>query len=578
MASQSTYEYYKRDLTKIPPLRAIAETLVNDKRVREVSAAEAYELALKQWDVQETDLEIYPKAAARLGLPKGAKVLNHCHGKIVGRTAQARRFFNKLNGSEKNKVLGDLREAISDLQKRPLIKAQGIVGLDSDLMIRATIVGSEDDAMNIFNWLSNFTPFDELATEYAKSALLPIQDIIIIGDNEWRNPDPYYHNQGFPQLALVDETANVIYNFGMRYFGERKKGTLTLAWTSGIRVGMAACHGGIKEIDFSQCADNAVKTKGKRSIAFFGLSGTGKSSHSNSHDNGGTLPAGFKKVVLHDDAFQIDIENKVCRVWEPTLFDKTDSRPLRHQDWEYMITIMNHAMLEVNGKKLPLGQDVRNGNGRALIDRDLLGAYVNRCTFPNIMVWLTKDTTLPPIMRFTDVNMAVAMGAALVTKRNVAENVSEEELKKLVFIPFANPFRVYELWKDVEAFTKVFENGAVGYMFNSAGMWQESDEKVSKIPLQTSLTLQTALLLDQLEWEAWPTVPGAQIPTKASVDTILPGFYDTYNPANVQNKAEYVKTMKDRFQQRIDFLKTTDLQEKPKMLDALVKSLKVKAK
>ncbi|SMF02167.1 phosphoenolpyruvate carboxykinase (ATP) [Desulfovibrio gilichinskyi] len=577
MASQSTYEFYKEDLSKIPPLRAIAETLVNDKRVRKVNAAEAYLLAKTQWDVMDTDQEIYPEAAKRLGLPKGATVLNNCQGKIVGRTGQARRFYSKLNGPDQRKVLGDLREAISDMQKRPLIKAEAIIGLDKDLMIRATIVGGEDDAANIFNWLVNFTPYEELAAEYEKSAKLPIQDIIIIGDNVWRNDDPFYHNQGFPQLALVDEECNVIYNFGMRYFGERKKGTLTLAWTSGIRVGMAACHGGIKELDFSKCADENAKKIGQRSIAFFGLSGTGKSSHTNSHDNGGTLPEGFAKKVLHDDAFQIDIKNRVCRAWEPTLFDKTDSRPLGHPDWKYMVSVMNHATINVDGKILPLGQDLRNPNGRALIDRDVLGNYVNRCKFPEVLCWLMKDTCLPPIIRFTDTYLAVAMGAALMTKRNLAENVSEEELKKLVFVPYANPFRVYELWKDVEAFANVFENGATGYSFNSVGFWKSSDVNLHAIPLKTSLTLQSLILLDKLEWEDWSLLPGAQLPKRNCIEKILPGFYDTYNPQNTDNQSEYIQTLKDRFAQRRHFLEETeDLNCKPEILAKLTKVLRIK--
>jgi len=577
MASQSTYDYYKQDLSKIPPLRAVAETLLLDKRIRTVSPAEAYELARRQWDVQETDLEIYPPAAARLGLPKGATVLNNNQGKIIGRTARARRFYNKLGEGDRGKVLADLREAISDLQKRPLIKAHGIVGLDPALMIKATIIGAEDDAINIFNWLANFTPYEELREQYENSPKLPIQDILVIGDNEWHNPDPFYHCEGFPQLALVDEQANVIYNFGMRYFGERKKGTLTLAWTSGIRVGMAACHGGIKEFDFSACPDPAARKAGKRSIAFFGLSGTGKSSHTNSHDNGGTLPAGVDKVVLHDDAFQIDVEQKLCRVWEPTLFDKTDSRPLDHPDWRYIIAVQNHACIEVEGKVLPLGQDVRNPNGRALLDRDLLGAYVNRCAFPSLMVWLMKDTCLPPAIRFSNVNLAVAMGASLMTKRNRAENVNEKELNKLVFVPYANPFRVYELWKDVEAFTKVFQAGASGFSFNSSGFWRSSDTDVVKIPLQASLTLQTALLLDQLQWEDWGLLPGAQLPTRDSLEKILPGFYDTYNPANVLNHMDYLAQLYNRFQQRRDFLQSTDLSEKPAMLEGLLTALRVEA-
>jgi len=575
MASQSSYAYYKDDLANMPPLRAIAETLLCDRRIRTVNAAQAYELARKQWDVQETDLEIYPEAARRLGLPNGAKLLNQCQGKIVGRTAKARRFFNRLEQEYKIKVLGDLREAISDLQRRPLIKAHAIVGLDPDLMIKATLLATEDDAMNVFNWLANFTPYEVLGEVYEKSPKLPIQDIIIIGDNDWRNNDPFYHNQGFPQLALVDETANVIFNFGMRYFGERKKGTLTLAWTSGIRVGMAACHGGIKEFDFSGCAAPETQKIGTRSIAFFGLSGTGKSSHTNSHDNAGTLPEGFKKVVLHDDAFQIDSDNQICRVWEPTLFDKTDNRPLGHPDWNFFISGMNLGCIEVEGKTMPLGQDVRNANGRALLDRDLLAPYVNRCGFPKLMCWLMKDSCLPPITRFADPALAVAMGATLMTLRTRAENVTEEELQKLVFEPFANPFRVYELWKDVEAFLKVFEHGAVGYTFNSLGFWRSSAEDVHRIPLKTSLTLQSAIVLDHLQWEDWDALAGAQIPTRASVEKFLPGYCDVFHPAAVHRSDAYLETLRDRFRQRQNFLRSTDLIEQPALLDKLSSRLRI---
>ena len=577
MASLASHDYYRDDMTKMPALRSIAQTLCLDKRVRKVTAAEAYELAKRQHDVMDTDLPIYPPAAKRLGLPDGATVLNNCHGRIVGRTAKARRFYTRMESVERRKVEADLREAVYAMQRYPLIKAEAILGLDTDLMIKATIVATEDDAVNVFNWLANFTPYEELAEAYAKSPKLPIPDILVVGFNHWSTDDPYYHNAGGSQLALVDEDANVIFNLGMRYFGERKKGTLTLAWTSGMRLSMAACHGGIKELDFSGCAEAEVKARGKRSIAFFGLSGTGKSSHTNSHDNGGTLPAGFSKVVLHDDAFQIDCANKVCRVWEPTLFDKTDSRPTGHDDWRYMISTMNLGLTDAGGQVLPLGQDVRNPNGRALIDRDLLGAYVNRCSFPDIMVWLMKDTCLPPVVRFADKHLAVAMGASLMTRRNLAENVSEEELKKLVFEPFANPFRVYELWKDVEAFLQVFETGATGYSFNSVGFWKTSDQELQKIPLQSSLTLQTSLLLKRLEWVDWDILPGAQLPKPESIEKLLPGYTALYDPSLVENRDRYLATLKDRFHQRRVFLQNSDLHNRPELLMRLVNALMVRA-
>lgn len=572
MASKGAAEYYS-NLREMSTIRAIAETLVNNDKVRKVTLAEVYEIAKKQPGVSETDMLMYPDYVKKHGLPEGAKVLNDCHGKIVGRTAKARRFYNRLNESQKAKVEGDFREAVYQMQQYPLIKAEAILGLDSDLMIKAVFVAPETDASNMYNWLLNFAPYEQYAEQYEKSAKLPILDIILIAFNEWTCEDPFYNNVGAPQLALVDEVHNVNICLGMRYFGERKKNTLTLAWTSGMKLGMAACHAGIKEIDFTTCEEKEWQKLGKRAIAFYGLSGTGKSSHTNNADNGGTLPKGFSKVVLHDDAFQIDLENKVCRVWEPTLFDKTDSREVGHPDWKYCLSLMNHMQLKIDNKNWPVGLDVRNSNGRALLDRDLLGTHVNRCTFPKALIWLMKDSVLPPVIKVTDKYLAIALGAALMTQRNRAENVTEDELKKLVFEPFANPFRVYELHKDVEAFLNVVDSGAEIYSFNSKGYWKESDEILEKIPLQTSLTLQTAILTDQLEWEEWKNVPGTMIPTKASIDKLVANYYDKYNPYTRENSDDYYGTLSDRFQQRVNFLRESDVKDKPELLSKLVNSL-----
>lgn len=574
MASKSSYEYYEnlQDMSKI---RTVGETLLNNPKVRKVTASEAYKMALQQPGVTKTDLPIYQQKAKMLGLPQDATVLNDCHGRIIGRTAKARVFYDRISELKQKKVEGDLREAIYQMEAHKLIKAEAVIGLDPDLMIKATLITTEDDAMNVFNWLCNFTPLDYLQGKYKASKKLPIQDIIIVAFNGWQNDDDYYCNIGSPQLALVDEKHNIIYNFGMRYFGERKKGTLTLAWSSGMRLGMAACHGGIKEIDFSRCDDHKYRELGKKSIAFFGLSGTGKSSHTNSASNGGTMPKGFKKVVLHDDAFQIDTDNKVCRVWEPSLFDKTDSREPGHEDWEFCISTMNHAQMRIDGKLLPVGMDLRQANGRCLLDRDLLGNWVNRCSFPEALAWLMKDCVLPPIIKFENPYLAVAMGAALMTKRNRAENVPESELKKLVFEPFANPFRVYELYKDVESFIKVIEHGADCYSFNSLGYWKSGENDLEAIPLKTSLALQTAILTDQLEWEDWEMLPGAKIPTQASVNKMLPGYYEKYDPNCRNNMDQYLELLHDRFAQRLDFLRKSDLSQKLDLLASLVENVQV---
>ena len=574
MASKDSFSYFS-NLKGMSQLRAVAETLMNSSNVRKVTASEAYEMAKTQPGISETDLLIYPSYAKEIGLPEGAKVLNDCHGNIVGRTAKARRFYNRLDTKDRDKVDGDIREAVYQMEQYPLIKAEAVLGMDKDLMIKATFVTTESDAFNVFNWLCNFRPYETVEAEYRTSAEVPILDIILVAFNEWTCDDPFYNNVGAPQLALVDEIQNVVFCLGMRYFGERKKNTLTLGWTSGIKLGLAACHGGIKEIDFSTCDDSMYHPLGKRSIAFFGLSGTGKSSHTNSHTNGGTLPKGFSKVVLHDDAFQIDVENNICRGWEPTFFDKTDSREPGNKDWTYTISLMNHAIVNIDGKRMPVGLDIRNPNGRALISRDVIGASVNRCSFPKALTWLMKDTVLPPVIKFTDKNLAVAMGATLMTERNKAENISAEELNQLVFEPFANPFRIYELWRDVEAFLKIADHHADFYCLNSKGYWKSSDKQIETIPLQTSLTLQTAILTDVLEWEPWEFINGTLIPTAESIHKILPGFYDKYDHRKINNFEEYKALLYDRIHLRIYFLKQSDISSKPELLNKLINSFNI---
>lgn len=575
MASNPSWKHYEK-LSEMSRLRAIAESLFNNRNdgasPRLVSAAEAYAMACRLPWVAVTDLPMDRETVKRLGLPDDARVFNDNNGVTVGRSAEARMFYDRASAPEKNKLEGLLREAVYQMQcNNKLIMAEAVVGLHPDLMIKARMIAPESDAANVFHWLANFTPLTSV-TDYDKSKLLPMQDILFVSYPDWASADPRWAKG----CVAVDEKHMTIFNLGMRYFGERKKGTLTMAWTAGMRLGMVAAHAGIKEIDFSRVP--GLEQRGKQVIAFYGLSGSGKSAHTNALDNAGTLPKGFRRRIAHDDAFQIDYKNRACYVWEPSLYDKTDGRDLKHPDWKYCITTQNMLVLNVNGKNLPVGEDIRNNNGRALFSRNLLGKVVNSIGFPNSIGWLMKDSTLPPILRINNPDLAVAMGATLMTKRTAAENVSAEEMQKLVFMPFANPFRVYPLYEDCIGYSEIFKAGCECYAWSGGGggMWDGSDDKLKKVPLSSSLTLQTAVLEGTLEWEEWDLVPGTSIPTWASLEKILPGFFDAYNPYKVPNRDGFVALLRDRFQQRRDFLAASDLQERPEILKRLLDSLNVK--
>ncbi len=575
MSTKTSWKFYD-SLSQMSPVRAIAESVFNVKNnglcPRIVSPAEAYDLAAQLPWVTVTDLEMDQSRADVLGLPEGARVLADNNGSTVGRSAGARVFYNRLPQSQKDRCEAILRDGVYDLQRNhDLIIGEAVVGLDPDLMFKARLIAPEEDAANLFFWFANFTPL-AAAPEYGRSAEHPVQDILFVSYPGWEAP------AGCPwgeKLVVVDEIHNTIFNFGLRYFGERKKGTLTLAWTGAQRMGHVSAHGGIKEVDFSE---TEFSGRQRQVIAFYGLSGSGKSSHTNSLDNGGTLPRGFKRRIAHDDAFQIDVEKKLCYVWEPTLFDKTDSREIDHPDWKYCVGVMNSLVADVDGRILPYGLDARNANGRAIFARELLGETTDRIGFPNFIGWLMKDETLPPLVKITANDLAVALGATLMTKRTAAENIDPEEMKKLVFEPFANPFRVYPLYEDCLGYAKVFAGGCECHVWSGGGggFWNGGGAKPKAVPLQTSLTLQTAVLTGQLEWEPWDLVEGAELPTRDSIEKILPGYYEAYNPATVPDREEYLSVLKDRFEQRIAFLEASDIVEKPEILVRLVKALAVK--
>jgi len=575
MASKPSWQYYRK-LGDMSRVRALAESVMNGRNSeggpRVISAAEAYEIACRMPWVTVTDRPIYKGAIQRLGLPAGAKVINDNHGDAVGRAAAARVFYNRIGPAERDEAEGLLREAIYDLQRfHDLVICECVVGTHPDLMVKARLVAPEEDASNMFNWLANFQPL-AAAPEYETSKVHHIPDILFVAYPEWKSDDPRWAKG----CVLIDEKHMTIFNLGLRYFGERKKGTLTMAWTAGMQLGAVAAHGGIRETDFSGC--KGFEHRGKQVMAFYGLSGSGKSSHTNSLDNEGTLPKGFKRRIAHDDAFQIDYKNQKAYVWEPALFDKTDARDLDHPDWEYLISTQNMLVVEVDGKIMPYGWDTRNNNGRAILARELLGETTNVIGFPNSIGWLMKDATLPPVVKVNDIDLAVALGATLMTKRTAAENISAEEMRRLVFEPFANPFRVYELYRDCEGYEAVFKAGCECYVWTGggSGFWKTSTESVTPVPLKTSLTLQTAILTGVLAWEDWDLVPGTQLPTKRSVEKVLPGYYDLYNPAKVTNKEEYLARLKDHFQQRIGFLESSDVVQKPALLRRLVKALTLK--
>ena len=106
--------------------------------------------------------------------------------------------------------------------------------------------------------------FQSITKEYEKiykqSRMIDEPDIYVFSDPDWSHPDYPYG------LTFFDPQHNCAAILGMRYFGEHKKGTLTLAWGAAARNGYASCHGGMKRYNLNGKSFQA---------AVFGLSGSG---------------------------------------------------------------------------------------------------------------------------------------------------------------------------------------------------------------------------------------------------------------------------------------------------------------
>ncbi|MDI6716761.1 MAG: phosphoenolpyruvate carboxykinase (ATP) [Actinomycetota bacterium] len=517
---------------QIPPRsawRAMIESAFYANSVRKTTIPELYSLASKQPEVMTTSHPFHKPE--QFGLPKDAKILISNDGGTMGRTARARRLVRQMDKKERDEYLKILSEAIYQLTRREGLWLEAIVGLHSSFMIKANLLSPVTDAKNMFDWGINFAPWMKPWVDlYKNSTLIEEPDILVIADPEWKDPR-------FPDgLVIIDEDENCAALLGLRYFGERKKGTLTLAWTIGTRQNMVACHGGIKTVG------------NKPPIAVFGLSGSGKSSLTNSHDHGGTLREDEKVTVIHDDAFLIDLDKDLSVALEPSLFDKTDAVKFNDPAISFFYSAQNVGVTETYGQRLMVCEDIRNDNGRCIKSRDMFN-HADHCPRPGSVIWLQKDPSLPPVCKITDIGLAVGMGASLSTMRaKGVENVPAEELEKLVIEPFANPFRVHPLTVDCQQFRKLFKLGTDCYVMNTHAFGLPGKE--INIPLQLSLSILTAIARGEIEWRDWAMFPGLQIP-KNGADLFGEDYDRKYKPTR---KTEYLQFLRRRMQDRITYL------------------------
>lgn len=500
-------------------VRTTIETAFYRNNVVEVkSLKHAYELAKNSPGTIVTSQPVVN--AKKLGLPEDAKVLLFNDGAITGRQARLRRLVDDNNRDDYASLL---REVLFKTRHKKMYHGQAIIGLDQEFMVKAHLLIPEGFENTLYSWLLNFQfANEEILKLYKNSKELNEGDIYIYSDPSFY---PSTHPDG---LALFDEKNNCAALLGMRYFGEHKKGTLTLAWSIAQRNGYTACHGGQKRFNLGD------KTK---VISVFGLSGSGKSTITLSDHNGK-----FDTTVLHDDAFIISNEDASSISLEPSYFDKTQDYPLTNPQSKYFLTIQNcGATVDENGNIVPVTEDIRNGNGRAV--KSIFATpkreyrFANRC---DAIFWIMKDDALPPVLKVTSPALASAMGATLATKRTTAEYIKGEDPNKLVIVPYANPFRLYPLEIDYNKFKDLFANMGVDCYIINTGFFLEK-----KVTPQVTLGLIEDIVTEKAQFKPFGEFNNLEY---MSIEGYEPQF----------ENQEYIDLVKLRIVSRADFLQELD--------------------
>ena len=500
------------------PIRTTIETAYHRNNViRVTTLEEAYHLAKNSPGTIVTDMPVHEPEIQ--GLPSDAKVLIFNDGRITGRQAQARRLVDNTNKDDYAKLL---REAIYENRDKTMYHATAIIGLHEDFTVKAHLLVPEGFENTLYSWLLNFQIYtDEFKEMYANSRVFDEGDILLYSD-----PDLLI--DGFEDgLALFDREHNCAALFGMRYFGEHKKGSLTMAWSIAQRNGFTPCHGGQKRFD--------LKTGESHVLSVFGLSGSGKSTITHSRHN-----EKYDITVLHDDAFVIADQDTSSVSLEPSYFDKVQDYPTDSDDNKYLLTIQNvGATLDSDGLVVPVTEDIRNGNGRAVKSKlwapDRLYKFEEKT---NTIIWIMKDETLPPMLKINSATLASTLGATLATKRTSAEHGADPN--KLAMVPYANPFRLYPLSHDYTNFKNLFENHDVTcYVINTGHF---GTKKISP-----AITLGAIEGVVEGKNTYKPFTPMAEV-EYAVIDGFEPDF----------NDATYVDNFVKRMQSRIDYLRNLD--------------------
>ena len=274
------------------------------------------------------------------------------------------------------------------LDRAPLVSVTRTIGDNDDFNAKCTLLLSEQRKDN----LRQGHLWTHTLREYSSES--PGPDLYLVSVPEWPENDKQV-------LCFPDEGLTIV--LGIDYVGEVKMGFLRMAMWEAKKAGMLRLHAGSKLLTAKQ-PDGST---GNYGMLLFGLSGTGKTTHS-CHDHGLTGD-GEGINILQDDIVFLGKDGS-AKGTERGFFLKTegleaDTQPLICNALDAPEALFENVMVthdgEVDYNDLSLG-----GNGRAVISRSKFAPHIGESIdLPSlddvdglIVAFITRRMTVLPFI------------------------------------------------------------------------------------------------------------------------------------------------------------------------------------
>ncbi len=496
-------------------------------------------------DELDAEADKYGRLTATGGRSFYSNIRNRSAGVAVvfGSDRVATKKFNPAQQRISERRDHTLEEVRKYLLRAPLIRVQRTIGDNSEFNPKCNLFLSlqrSDNVRQACLWSHTLRDYDPSS---------PGPELYEICIPEWPEDE---------RQVLVFPEENLTVILGIDYVGEVKMGFLRMAMWDAKEEGLLSLHAGSKVVTAQQPGGGSKRY----GMLFFGLSGTGKTTHA-CHGHGMEAP-GEVMDILQDDIVALGTDGRALGT-ERGFYLKTEGMNSETQELIYSAlrspeALFENVMLthegEIDYADLSLG-----GNGRAVIPRTSFGEHVGAdINLPSldqldgmVVAFITRRMTVLPLVSRLNPEQAAAaymLGESVETTAGDPRRVGES-----VRVVGTNPFLIGSEANEGNwfyDFLKKNEEKVQCYLLNTGGVGEilERDEqgrasvkqRVSRVPIPEMSAIIRGILRNTVEWGEDPLF-GTEVPV--SVEGVDIGKYDLSNFYSEEQIQEFASRLKE---------------------------------